>query len=665
MKTILSLIFTILSYTAFATSLGSWNNYLSYYNIEQVEKAGKDIFVLASGGLYQYNTEDGSLFTYDKVRGLNDAYINHIAWNPSTRNLIAVYDNANIDFIEANGNVTNLSDLYNKVMTEDKTVNSIYVHDKYAYLATGFGVVKINMRNIEISESYVFGYPVNFVYIEGERIFASSQSNGLYSASLRANLQDKTVWQNVGGYVDKSKTINTELLAIVKDLKPGGPKNNNFYEIKFVNNKLYTTGGVYNVGVDKCNPGTIQILENDKEWTIYQDQLDSITGYMFWDNICIDVDPTNPSHVFAGGKSGLYEFMDGKLKAYYNKDNSPLDDAFDYGNNYLIVSSICFDKEGNLWVLNSLTDKKANLFCLKKDGTWENHYSSALMVNKDNFQLMRGAMFDSRGLLWFVNDHWDCPALICYNTSTKKIKVYNRFVNQDGTLIETTCVRCVAEDKEGNIWIGTNVGPLYLTPDAITSGSDVFTQFKVPRNDGTNYADYLLSNVDIKCITIDGAGRKWMGTGNGAYLISADNLTQEAFFHKDNSELLSDEINSIAINGANGEVFFATTKGLCSYISDATTPSTEMSKDNVYAYPNPVEPNYTGSISVVGLSMDADVKITTATGYLVYQGRSNGGSFTWNGCDMDGKRVASGIYNVITAKSDGSKGTVCKIAIIR
>ena len=100
-------------------------------------------------------------------------------------------------------------------------------------------------------------------------------------------------------------------------------------------------------------------------------------------------------------------------------------------------------------------------------------------------------------------------------------------------------------------------------------------------------------------------------------------------------------------------------------MNDATVAVESMDKDNIYAYPNPVRPEYTGPITIVGLTFNADVKITTATGYLVAEGRSNGGTFTWDGCDKDGKRVASGIYNVITATSTGEKGTVCKIAIIR
>jgi flagellar hook assembly protein FlgD len=90
-----------------------------------------------------------------------------------------------------------------------------------------------------------------------------------------------------------------------------------------------------------------------------------------------------------------------------------------------------------------------------------------------------------------------------------------------------------------------------------------------------------------------------------------------------------------------------------------------MTKDNVWAYPNPVTPDYTGLITIKGLSYNADVKIVTSNGALVNEGRSNGGSYTWDGCDRKGSRVASGIYMVITATNDGSKGTVCKIAVIR
>ena len=228
-------------------------------------------------------------------------------------------------------------------------------------------------------------------------------------------------------------------------------------------------------------------------------------------------------------------------------------------------------------------------------------------------------------------------------------------------------MRCIAEDHDGNMWVGTDLGPFYLSPANMEQTSPcVLTQFVVPRNDGTNYGDYLLENVSTTAIAIDGAGRKWIGTaGVGVYLISEDNMTQVEHFTADNSPLLSNNIESIAVNGSTGEVYFGTDKGLCSYMGDATTPADEMTKDNVYAYPNPVRPDYTGPITVTGLTLNAEVKITTSSGTLVAEGRSTGGTFTWDGCDSEGRRVASGVYMVHTSTSSGDKGTVCKIAIVR
>ena len=281
-------------------------------------------------------------------------------------------------------------------------------------------------------------------------------------------------------------------------------------------------------------------------------------------------------------------------------------------------------------------------------------------------QGLKQMMMDSRGLLWFVNANWNTPALFCYNIDNDKLYRYTNFTNQDGTKYELTSVNCVCEDLEGNIWTGTDKGTFMIQKSEIEQENVTFYQIKVPRNDGTDYADYLLANISISHIAVDGGGRKWFATNSaGVFLISEDNMVQEQYFTIDNSKLLSNHVSSIEINGKTGEVFFLTDAGLCSYISNASQATGEMTKDNVYAYPNPVTPDYTGLITVAGLTLNADVKILSSSGKLVAEGRSNGGTFTWDGCDRTGNRVASGVYMVTTATSDGKKGTVCKIAIIR
>ena len=157
-----------------------------------------------------------------------------------------------------------------------------------------------------------------------------------------------------------------------------------------------------------------------------------------------------------------------------------------------------------------------------------------------------------------------------------------------------------------------------------------------------------------------------MGTeSNGVFLISDDNNTQEAHFNTENSPLLSDHVYDIAIDPATGQVYFSTEKGICSYQSDVTADNAEMNEDNGSVYPNPVTPDHTGDIKITGLAMKSRVKITTSSGALVSVGISSGGTYTWNGRDRDGRRVASGIYMVLVAKEDGSKGIVAKIGVVR
>ena len=662
--------FILLAYcNALAGGVGTWKNYLAYSDVQWVEEGSNKLYVLASNSLYTYNKNDQSIKTYDKVNGLSDTDIRFIAWNKTARRLVIIYSNNNIDLLDDRGNVTNVPDYYLKTTMADKTVNGIDMSGVYCYLSTGFGLVKFNVAKAEISDSYNLSFPVNYSYIEGGYIYAASQSNGLYRATLTANLLDKNNWTQVGGYVARPKTMDANLLNQAKTLSPGGPKYNGFAYIQYLNNRLYTVPGMFKSGyVDSNTPGSVQIL-HDGEWANYQENLSLKTGYEYIDNNVLAVDPRNANHVFVGGRTGLYEFLDGQLKAYYNKDNSLLQGAMykgrELGNNYVLINGLCFDNKGDLWILNSQASRE-NLLRLSADGQMTSFSKPALMKDGVGGSVLTSMVFDNRNNLWFCNDHWDYPALFCYQPTTDKLLSFTRFVNEDGSNLDLV-PHSVMPLSNGDVWVTTTIGPLLLSRSAIDNPETaVFTQVKVPRNDGTNLADYLLSGIDVTCMAIDGGGRKWFGTkANGVYLISADNMTQVKHITSSNSPLLSDNILSIAINNTTGEVFFGTDKGLCSYMSDATTPSDQPSEDKTYAYPNPVKPGYTGPITIVGLSMNADVKIVTTNGVLVVAGISNGGSFVWNGKDQFGKPVASGVYMVESADEDGNNGVVCKVAIVR
>ena len=630
-KFVIILLLSIVNCQLSIAQIGRWKAYMAYHEVQQIKKAGDDLFVMASNDLYQYNLNDQSIYTYDKTNGLSDTHITHINWCPQAERLIVVYQNANIDLVERDGNVINISDLYQKVITGDKTVSSIRIAGPYAYLICGFGIVKVNVERAEIAESYTPKHP-----------------------------------DYPTGLPDEDNSDYDKYIDLVSKLQPGGPHFNNFGYLKFLNNRLYTSNGDFNHGTP------IQILKGN-EWDVYQyENISQQTGVSFQGSFCLDIDPTNENHIFAGSRNGLYEYLDGKFIKYYASHNSPIESFNGTDKEYQIVTGVKFDQEGNVWILNSSAPTTALI--KYTNGTFKklNHpelmkLNTSSIPNRSNAELSK-IIIDSQGIMWFVNNNWVTPAFYQYDIHNDDITAYENFVNQDGTFLDIKSgVRCIVEDLNHDLWIGSNAGPFVLERNNIFEDNPTFIQVKVPRNDGTDYADYLLSGIDITAIAIDGGGRKWFGTnGNGAYLISADNMTQVQHFTTTNSKLLSDVVQSIAIDPKSGEVFFGTEQGLCSYMSDATAPAETMDDDHVYAYPNPVDfSNYSGLITVTGLTFNADIKITNAAGFLVAEGRSNGGLFTWDGKDKKGNRVGSGVYHVITATSDGKKGTVCRIAIVK
>ena len=126
---VLSFLIFHLSFSPARAQVGTWRNYLAYHDVQQICKADNELFVLASNDLYQYNLDDASITTYDKVNGLSDTRITHIAWNKKAKRLIAVYENSNIDLIEPDGDIINISALYTQSITEDKTVTAISIDD--------------------------------------------------------------------------------------------------------------------------------------------------------------------------------------------------------------------------------------------------------------------------------------------------------------------------------------------------------------------------------------------------------------------------------------------------------------------------------------------------------------------------------------------------------
>ena len=246
----------------------------------------------------------------------------------------------------------------------------------------------------------------------------------------------------------------------------------------------------------------------------------------------------------------------------------------------------------------------------------------------------------------------------------------NEWFDQYNTPIRPEFIYTVVQDHDNTIWVGTSKGLFTIPASVDFMKSNKCERIVIRRNDGTDLGDYLLDGEQVNCIVVDGANRKWIGTAaSGAFLIQittdeVGNKQVETVEHftAENSLLPSDNILSIAIQESTGEVFFGTSEGLVSYMSDATKP--EETFDNLYVYPNPVYPTYKGYITIKGVMSNTLVRILDANGNLVKLIESTGGSAIWDGTNAEGNRVASGVYTIICNTSDGQSNGITKVLIM-
>ena len=219
----------------------------------------------------------------------------------------------------------------------------------------------------------------------------------------------------------------------------------------------------------------------------------------------------------------------------------------------------------------------------------------------------------------------------------------------------------VTKDKNGFMWIGTSRGiGIVQCPEQVFQSPGCEAILPVVQQD--RFAGFLFQDEEVRTIAVDGANRKWIGTRNGVWLISADGNKIIYRFTEDNSPLLSNDIKRIAIDNESGEVYISTFKGICSFRSTAT--ETTASNNSVLVFPNPVPPGYSGTIAIRGIANNTIVKIAEMNGRLVYQTRALGGQAIWNGLNYKGEKVASGVYLVLIKDDTGTDRMVTKIVMI-
>ncbi len=770
----LSVVLWGLSISVWCQAIGSWQDGFSYHRVNKI-CLGKpnEIIAAAPNGIFIYNQKDQSVTKLNKTNQLSDVGVSAIHYNNTSDQLLVGYSNGNFDRINAQG-TRNIADIVYSTIIGDKAIYDIQSYQNLAYLATGFGIVVMDLDRMEVKSTYLIGNqgeaaPILQTIIENDTIYAIGQNFIKFAPIQNPFLANYQLWQNLEslpssdniigaakwdnhwviatdgeindriwsrqnanvwseiktypeGTVCQNLWFNNQVFSVSKNngyeiwnnqnqmvfednqnlwlylnvqqtivdeknnfwignstfglnyhttsgtenmVVPQGPMSDGMRKVNGYNDNVWiATGNIYPWWGNTYNTGT-QTAHIAGTWSnIPFGQGGNDFGNAVQDVLDVAIDPTNVQHVLFGSwENGLIEKnSDGSL-SYFNAqtNNSPFQAGpFDTDLGWTGVAGLCFDLEGNAWISNSYSSTPLIFYSKEKEFSpltfspfvGEADIIDQVIHSQENYVF---AVVKGRGIL--ALNYNGTPT----SSSDDNYKLLNDKEGEGG--LPTKDIYCIAEDLDGALWVGSLRGlSIFYNQSNIFQETGFDAEQIYIEQDGN--VQILLETEAINSIEIDGGNNKWIATQkNGVFQFSPDGLKQLAHFTAENSPLPSNTVYDIGINQANGQLYFATDKGLVMFTGSASNFDNEM-KD-VFAFPNPVSSAYEGTVTIQGLAYESTIHITDTNGQLVYTTKSQGGRATWDGKLSNGDHPPAGIYFVMATNPDGSVDNVTKIAFVK
>ena len=588
---------------------------------------GQNLYAATDQGIYQADFNNPNLVDFNawqRMESLPDpgAAYRYLTW--FNNRLFTVYHNPVTGYDE----IITISGSGWAVWENSYNDTFLYLGEQDGYLVfSSLLRTKVYNEQEQITRDVLTYYARHALYDSRQQLWYADPVNGLVKLDAQGN-----------GQV----------------IHPDGPAYRDAGDIEILHGKLWAGGGTE--ASKWSGYGAYSFIH--EAWLNYNgNTIPELKDFL---NISeISIDPLDDEHIIGGSYGyGIAEFQDGELYDIIDETDGVLQPVPGFGHGYVRVTGTDFDQAGGLWITTSNSDQA--VYRRKPGGNLE-----VVELGYNGFGIntyTREIMASSENQIWLAIEN---AGVLVFQENAENSFRERFFVvrNQVSNLLDQ--VYSVAEDKEGDIWVGTNKGPvIYYNPSGIWD-EEIVTGYQpeIPRNDGTSFVDLLLSTEKINAITVNGANQKWLATEkSGVFLVSPDGKQEINHFTEENSPLFSNNVQTIAVNDITGEVFFGTDKGMISFRGRATEGSDDYGK--VYVFPNPVRENYYGDITITGLVENVNVKITDISGNLVYETTSLGGQAIWDGRNFRGDRVQTGVYLVFCTNEDGSKTHVTKLLFI-
>jgi len=751
------------SHAQYDQPLGSWQSHLPQQIAKEITQSDEYIFYATQWSIVRLDKDTYNPRYFSKVDGLSETGITEVVYDDKNEQLVIIYTNGSIDFLQEDNSVINVGDFAQNPTYPEKTVNKAIITDdgkilygtRFGILAQrsdnylfefttnmGLNVVELaqqgdiiyaateegiyqfiddgvknpadftnwtiqdgevglpaiyEARDIEIFKDKVYTLIEDEVFVldgewkvfyipdEGFEILSiSAEKQNLVIATRENSKNSKAVLYDgenfgellgCGNSIRDAIEIGNKKLAFADNwhgfrvldadgtcrlLELNSPYSSKAREIRIKDSEPYIASGGINENFlfDTNKDGFF--IKRDGQWINYNGNSTPEIIENTMENMAVVQPHPTKDIVYAGAFPGGVLEINNETgeKKVYNSTNSPLKGTIEA----LYIERIPdmkFDDEENLWVTNYNAENSLHVL------TGPDEWHSFSFGGTRNLGTME---FDDFGNIWIQLGGSNGGVMVFdYNgtiedTSDDQVK----FLRSNNSAITNNRILSLANDLDGEMWVGTQSGPVIFECGNIMQNDNCFGSIRKVLQDSIPAP--LLETEAITTIAIDGANRKWMGSPTGIYVQSADGETQVERYTVENSPLFDNNIIDLSYDGELGEMYIATNKGVQSIRIDATSAKKFFDNSKLYAFPNPVRPEWDGPIAIQGLARDANVKITDTQGRLVFETTANGGLATWDGRDYNGNRAESGVYTVFatyTKNLDDLATETTKILIVR
>jgi len=273
--------------------------------------------------------------------------------------------------------------------------------------------------------------------------------------------------------------------------------------------------------------------------------------------------------------------------------------------------------------------------------------------------------FDDYGRLW-IGTFRSGVYVLDYNNSinNKNDDNLDHLLMQDN--LASDLIYSIAKDNDGIVWIGTAGG--LNSYDGLNMYSHVGDE---------NGLTGPLEN-QINHIFVDKYNNKWFSTSGGVSILRAGKSAWDSDgwlgISEENSGLVDNMVHGIYVDPKTSEALIGTDNGLSVYTGAFGQIKSNFS--DAAGGPNPfILEDGNSKFILTKLKINSTVKIFTVSGKLVRELSPSlklkdgslsvdGGRAVWDGRDLNGDKVSTGIYLYMAFTEDG-KSASGKVAVIR